>query len=61
MESSYTVESATIASATYPSQKPMLRQIEWKVQNGPITMNAVLPISTLFFWKFCFSIRTCYK
>ena len=39
----------------------MLRQIEWGVQNGPITKNVVLPVSSLFFRKFCFSIRTCYK
>ena len=39
----------------------MLRQIEWWVQNGPITKNGVLPVTTLFFWKFCFSLRTFYK
>ena len=27
-------------------QKPMLRQIEWWVQNGPITKNGVLPVTT---------------
>ena len=27
-----------------PCQKPMLRQIEWVVQNGPITKNRVLPV-----------------
>ena len=37
----------------------MLRQIEWWVQNGPITKNGVLPVTT--FWKFCFSLRTSYK
>ena len=42
-------------------QKPMLRQIEWWVQNGPITKNGVLPVTTLFFWKFCFSLIICYK
>ena len=42
-------------------QKPMLRQIEWWVQNRPITKNGVLPVNTSFFWKFCFSIRTCFK
>ena len=31
-----------------PYQKPMLRQIEWRVQNGPITKNGVLSV-TLFF------------
>ena len=30
----------------------MLREIEWRVQNGPIANNIVLPVSTLFFWKF---------
>ena len=44
-----------------PCQKPMLRQIEWRVQNGPITKNGVLPVFALFFWKFNFSIRTFYK
>ena len=31
-----------------PNQKPMLRQIEWEVQNGPIKKNGVLPVTTLF-------------
>ena len=43
------------------SQKPMLRQIESWVQNGPITKKGVLPATSLFFLKFCFSLRTCYK
>ena len=30
-------------------QKPMLRQIEWRVQNGPITKNGRLPPTTSFF------------
>ena len=29
--------------------KPILRQIEWGVQSGPITKNGVLPVITLFF------------
>ena len=29
----------------------MLRQIEWRLQNGPITKCGVLPATTLFFWK----------
>ena len=41
-------------------QKRMLRQIEWWVQNRPITMKGVLPVTTLFFSKFCFSLRTSY-
>ena len=44
-----------------PYQKPMLRQIKWWVQNGPIKKNRVLPVTTLFFWKFLFSLRTSYK
>ena len=44
-----------------PYQKPMLSQIEWWVQNGPIKKNGVLPVTTLFFRKFCFSLKTSYK
>ena len=44
-----------------PYQKPMERQIKWWLQNGPIKKNRVLPVTTLFFWKFCFSLRTSYK
>ena len=29
----------------------MLRQIEWKVQNAPITKDGVLPVTTLFFFE----------
>ena len=36
----------------------MLRQIESGVQNGPITKNALLPLTTSFFWKFNLSIRS---
>ena len=32
-----------------PDEKPMLRQIEWCVQNGPITKSGVLPVTNLFF------------
>ena len=39
----------------------MLRQIEWGVQNGPFTKNGALPVTTSFFGKFCFSLRTWYK
>ena len=43
------------------SRKPMLRQIEWVVQDEPITKSEVLTITTLFFWKFCFSSKTWNK
>ena len=39
----------------------MLGQIKWEVQNRPIIENQVLPETTLFFWRFCFSLRTSYK
>ena len=35
-----------------PYQKPKLRQIEWWVQNGPISKNGVLPVTNLFFEDF---------
>ena len=44
-----------------PYQKSMLRQTKWWLQNGPIKKNEVLPITSLYFWKFCFSLRTSYK
>ena len=44
-----------------PCQKPMLRQIEWWVHNELITKNGVLPLTTLFFWKFYFSLSTSCK
>ena len=30
-------------------QKPMLRQIEWEVQNGPIVKNGVFQVTTFLF------------
>ena len=30
----------------------MLKQIEWRLQNGPITKSGVLPVTTLFSRKF---------
>ena len=44
-----------------PCQKPMLRQIEWGVQNRHIRKNLIFNTCFIFFWKFCFSIRTSYK
>ena len=41
-----------------PYQKPILRQTEWWVQNGPIIKNGVLPVTALLFRKFCFSLRS---
>ena len=65
MEYRFSLKSTTIENATFlaklPCQKAMLRQIEWGVQNGPMTRNGVLPLTTLFFSKFDFSIRISYK
>ena len=36
-------------------------QIEWEVKNGPITKDGVWPVTTLFFKKFCFRVRTSSK
>ena len=44
-----------------PCQRPMLRQIEWRVHNGHIKRNRGLLVTTLLLWKFCFSIRTSDK
>ena len=35
--------------AKLPCQRPMLRQIEWGVQNAPITKNGLLPLTRLSF------------
>ena len=42
-------------------QKPMLREIKWRLQSGRITKSGVLPVTNLFFWKICFSLRTSQK
>ena len=44
-----------------PCQKPMLGQIKWEVQNVYIIKNRVLRLTTLFFKKFCSSVRTSSK
>ena len=38
-------------------QKSMLRQIEWRLKNGPITKSGFLQVTALFFWKICFGFR----
>ena len=32
------------------SQQPMLRQIEWRLQNAPVTKSGVWPATALSFW-----------
>ena len=43
------------------STNRMGRQVEYGGQNGPITKNRVLPVTTLFFWKFSFRLITSEK
>ena len=49
----FLVESTKIENASFPEKTAIsdanVRQIEWLVQNGPISKNGVLPITTLFF------------
>ena len=52
LEYPFLVEGTTTENTFYhtnlPYLKPMLRQIEWGVLNGPNTKNAALPITTCF-------------
>ena len=65
LEYRFLVESTKIGNITFPyktakllCQKPMLRQIAWGVQNGPITKNGVLPVTKYFpFSKILFQFR----
>ena len=52
----FLVESTKIENASFlyklPYQKPMLKQIEWWLQDGHITKNGLLPVTTLLFENF---------
>ena len=51
LEYRFVVKSTTVKSvidACKTPLKPMLRQIEWRFQNGTITKNAVLRVATFF-------------
>ena len=39
----------------------MLRQIEWAVQNEPITKNGVLPVTNYLIGKYYFILKASYK
>ena len=39
----------------------MSRQLEEEVQSVSINKDEVLPVTILFFWKFCFSLRTSHE
>ena len=62
---SFLVESTKIGNASFPYKitisESNVKQILWGVQNGPITKNGVLPVTSSFFWRFCFNLRISYK
>ena len=62
---SFLVQSTANENTTFPSktayQKPILRQIDWVVQNGPIEKNGFLPLTASFFFKFNFRVKTSHK
>ena len=41
--------------------RQMSRQLEEEVQSVSINKDDVLPVTILFFWKFCFSLRTSHE
>ena len=57
------VEKTKIGNVTFPNQTGLSETNECsdvlneRVENGPITKNGVLPVTTSFFQKFCFSLR----
>ena len=60
LEYHFAVETTKIEN-TFPFKtalsESMLRKIELRLQNGPITKSGVFPVTTLFFWKICFSFK----
>ena len=65
LEYRFLVESTKIENASFP-YKTVISEANVKTnkmvtKNGPIRKKEVLPVTTLFFWKFCFSLRTSYK
>ena len=66
LEYTFLVESTKIENATFP-YKTALSEANVKTNKIEsknctyITTNGFLPVTTLFFRKFCFSLRTSYK
>ena len=65
LEYRFLVESTRIENASFP-YKTATSEVNGKTNymvttNGPITKNGVLPVTTLFLSKYCFSLRTFYK
>ena len=59
LEYRFLVESTKIDSISALSEANV-KTNKWRVQNWPITKNRVLPVTTFFFQKFCFSLGTSY-
>ena len=62
LECRFLVEATKIENTPFPFKTALseanVKTIEWRLQNGPITKSGVLPVTTLFFWKFFSSFRT---
>ena len=58
----FLVQTTKIGKTPFPFKtalsEVMLRQIEWRLQSGPITKGGVLLVTNLFFWKICSSFGT---
>ena len=56
LEYRFSVETTKIENASLPLETVLseanVKTIEWRLQNGPVTKSGVLPVTTLFFWKF---------
>ena len=65
LEYRFLVERTKIKKASFPyktaKSEANVKTNRMVTKNGPITENRVLPVTTLFFWKFYFSLRTSYK
>ena len=58
------VQSINIESAMFPHKTNLPAgnvKTEREVQNGPTTKDGVLSVTTLFFWTFCFRVKTSSK
>ena len=65
LEYCFLVEFTLIKNATIPYKTALLEGNVKVIRTGStkwtFQKNKVLPVTTLFFWKFCFIIRTFYK
>ena len=66
MENRFSVESTEIENVTFPYKSALPEvnvktNIDWSVQNGPTTKDAVLPVTTLLLVKLLFQFKTSYK